>query len=239
MEQFPMSDMLLLPQPRRVTYADGSYILPTSGLIAIDRNSLLFEAQTAQKALNQFASVNWQIVAGTHYAEVALHLRIDPTLTKPESYILSVSADGIVIRGADAAGVFYGICTLRQIVQQGDGAVPAMEIQDDPDFAARGVMLDISRDRVPKMETLYALIDMFASWKVNQLQLYMEHTFAYRAHPEVWAAASPITGQEILELDAYCRQRHIDLVPNQNSLGHMERWLNVLMDSCHPRGARG
>ena len=43
-------------------------------------------------------------------------------------------------------------------------------------------------------------------------------------HPEVWAKASPFTGEEILELDAYCRERHIELVPNQNSFGHMHRW---------------
>lgn len=220
-----MPDILLMPQPRRVTYADGSYVLPTSGLIAIDRPELLFEAQTIQRAVSRFADAQWQIVAGSHYPEIVLHLTIDPTLTKPESYILSVAPDGITVRGADAAGVFYGVCTLSQLVQQGDGAVPVVEIQDDPDYPARGVMLDISRDRVPKMETLYALIDMLASWKINELQLYMEHTFAYRNHPEVWAKASPITGQEILELDVYCRQRHINLVPNQNSLGHMERWL--------------
>ena len=41
----------------------------------------------------------------------------------------------------------------------------------------------------------------------------------------MWATASPITGEEIMQLDAYCRARHIDLVPNQNSFGHMRRWL--------------
>jgi hypothetical protein len=85
-------------------------------------------------------------------------------------------------------------------------------------------MLDISRDKVPTMTTLRALVDLLASWKVNQFQLYIEHTFAYRAHPAVWAAASPMTAEEIRELDAYCRERFIELVPNQNSFGHLERW---------------
>ena len=65
---------------------------------------------------------------------------------------------------------------------------------------------------------------MLASWKVNQFQLYTEHTFAYREHERVWRRASPMTAEEILALDAYCRERHIELVPNQNSFGHMERW---------------
>ena len=80
---------------------------------------------------------------------------------------------------------------------------------------------------------MYALIDRLASWKVNQVQLYSEHTFAYRNHPEVHADASPFTADEIRELDAFCRERHVELVPNQNCLGHMNRWL-----LARPRTAR-
>jgi hypothetical protein len=86
-------------------------------------------------------------------------------------------------------------------------------------------MLDISRDKVPTMATLFSLIDRLAEWKINQLQLYIEHTFAYRGHEEVWRFADPITADEIRELDGYCKSRFIDLVPNQNSFGHMQRWL--------------
>jgi hypothetical protein len=136
-----------------------------------------------------------------------------------------VTPDGIVVESSTAAGVFYGACTLAQILQQRGRTVPALQIRDWPDFAVRGAMLDISRDKVPQMSTLYTLIDQLAGWKLNQVQLYTEHTFAYRAHRAVWAEASPLTGDEILTLDAYCRERHIELVPNQNSFGHMERWL--------------
>ena len=86
-------------------------------------------------------------------------------------------------------------------------------------------MLDISRDKVPTMETLYHLVDLMAEWKINQFQLYTEHTFAYLAHPVVWEKADPMTGEQIMALDEYCRERFIELVPNQNSFGHMERWL--------------
>ena len=69
------------------------------------------------------------------------------------------------------------------------------------------------------------MVDRLAALKVNQLQLYTEHTFAYRDHPDVHRAASPFTAAEIVELDAYCLARHVELVPNQNCLGHMNRWL--------------
>ena len=92
-------------------------------------------------------------------------------------------------------------------------------------FADRAYMLDISRDKVPSMPTLRMLADLLARFRYNQLQLYTEHVFAYSAHRKVWQAASPLTPAEIRELDACCRARGIELVPNQNSFGHMERWL--------------
>jgi hypothetical protein len=86
-------------------------------------------------------------------------------------------------------------------------------------------MLDISRDKVPTLDTLFRLVDALSGFKVNQFQLYTEHTFAYRDHAEVWRDASPMTADEIRALDAYCRARCVELVPNQNSFGHLERWL--------------
>lgn len=147
-----------------------------------------------------------------------------------QGYILSATPAGIRIDADDEAGAFYARQTLGQLVRQADdGSIPSLTIEDWPDFPVRGVMLDISRDKVPTMPTLRALIDLFTELKINQIQLYTEHTFAYTQHREVWKDASPITADEIRQLDAYCRQRYIELVPNQNSFGHMERWLK------HPR----
>ena len=86
-------------------------------------------------------------------------------------------------------------------------------------------MLDISRNRVPTMATLRNLIDALHALDYNELQLYTEHTFAYSGHTAIWRDASPMTGSEIREIDLYCSDRGIELVPNQNSFGHMERWL--------------
>ena len=92
-------------------------------------------------------------------------------------------------------------------------------------FAARAYMLDISRDKVPTMGTLRLLVDLLAKFDYNQLQLYTEHTFAYSHHRAVWEHASPLTAEEVRALDAYCAMHGIELVPNQNSFGHLERWL--------------
>ena len=115
--------------------------------------------------------------------------------------------------------------TIDQLARLHDGSLPVGTIRDHPDLPIRAVMIDVSRDKVPTMATLRDLIDRLASWKVNQVQLYSEHTFAYRNHPEVHAAAGPFTPEEIGELDAFCADRFVELVPNQNCLGHMNRWL--------------
>jgi hypothetical protein len=156
---------------------------------------------------------------------------IDPAAAPPQGYRIALSADGVRVTAADAAGLFYARQTLGQLRHQCDGKLPQGEIHDWPDFPARGVMLDVSRDKVPSMQTLFMLVDQFASLKINQLQLYVEHTFAYANHPAVWRDASPLTPEEVRQLDTHCRERFIELVPNQNSFGHMERWFK------HPRYA--
>lgn len=143
-----------------------------------------------------------------------------------EGYRLRISEQGITLDAADDAGEFYGQQTLTQLRRvTPDGTVPEGEIQDWPDLAVRAVMLDVSRDKVPELQTLFALVDRLAEWKINQVQLYMEHTFAYAGHEVVWQHASPYTATDIAKLDGHCRSRRIELVPNQNCLGHMERWL--------------
>jgi hypothetical protein len=143
----------------------------------------------------------------------------------PQGYELHIGPDSVDLAAADDAGFYYGELTLTQLATIHGGALPQGFVRDHPDLPVRGVMLDISRDKVPTTARLHALVDRLASLKINQLQLYSEHTFAYQNHREVHAAASPLDAGEIRTLDAYCRDRHIELVPNQNCLGHMNRWL--------------
>ncbi len=144
-----------------------------------------------------------------------------------DSYDLEIEPTGITIRATEPQGAFYGMMTLRQVLRHAaPDHVPCLRIRDWPDFPNRGIMLDISRDRVPAMETLYRLVDFWSELKINQIQLYTEHTFAYKAHRTVWENSSPMMPDEIRALDLYCADRFIELIPNQNSFGHMERWLS-------------
>jgi hexosaminidase len=213
---------ILLPRPRAMTLTGTQMTPPAEGVI-VGASALLFEAQTLQNVLKSIG-LRWNISAAYSGDAMQIKLVLTDTLPHSQGYRLMVTPEGISIVGSHA-GIYYGVCTLRQLIEQQGAALPCLFIDDAPDYPARGVMLDCSRDKVPTMDTLYDLVDMLASFKVNQVQLYIEHTFAYSQHREVWEHASPFTGEEILALDAFCRQRHIDLVPNQNSLGHVERWL--------------
>ncbi|MDB6121970.1 MAG: glycoside hydrolase, family 20 [Pedosphaera sp.] len=140
-------------------------------------------------------------------------------------YSIVIDGKGIHIHYFDEAGLRASVATLRQLLREFGKRLPHLTIRDYPDFAKRGVMLDISRGRVPRLETLMELVSHLADVKINEFQLYTEHTFAYRNYEPVWDGWGPITGEEILKLDAYCRQVGIELVPNQNSFGHLRYWL--------------
>ncbi len=166
--------------------------------------------------------------SGTCAADADPRIRLggDPAL-RASGYRLRAGPHGIEIEAADESGVRHASSTLAQIVRLHPGleSLPAFEIEDWPDFPRRGVMLDVSRSRVPCTETLIALIEWLASLKIDEVQLYTEHTFAYRGHEEVWSAASPLTPDDVRVVAARCRDLGVDLVPNQQSLGHMHRWL--------------
>ncbi|MFN2172424.1 MAG: beta-N-acetylhexosaminidase [Candidatus Promineifilaceae bacterium] len=221
---------LLLPKPRYLIQDKGVLELVNGRLIVLDGTNapaLRLSAILLQQALAK-AGVSWAITAGALLPPERIGVTMDVTpgsVRHIQGYELTITPRAIHLVAQTPAAIFYAVSTLIQLLDQYPKTLPAMRILDWPDFPNRGVMLDISRDKVPTMETLHGLVDMFASWKINQLQLYTEHTFAYQKHPLVWADASPLTGADILALDAYCRERFIELVPNQNTFGHMRRWL--------------
>lgn len=146
----------------------------------------------------------------------------------PQGYVLKWDADGLGLKASTAQGLHYALLTAAQFFEglSGSAEWPHCRIDDEPDFAVRGVMLDIGRNKIPKMETLYALVDRLSELKFNHLQLYMEgFCFDYAKYAALFPEATPITAAEYRELDAYAAARYIDLVPNQNCLGHMGPWL--------------
>src|SRR5258706_10337518 len=120
-------------------------------------------------------------------------VRSDSAPDHPEGYALTISKNGIEISFRETAGLRAAIATLRQILREHGRRLPCLKIRDWPDFPRRGVMLDISRGRGPKLATLLELVEHLADFKINELQLYTEHTFAYRKYRPVWRGWGALT----------------------------------------------
>ena len=98
-------------------------------------------------------------------------------------------------------------------------------VTDRPAPRVRGVMLDVSRNRVYSLATLRRVADVLAALGMNRLELYFENVFAYRDHRVAWEGCAPYTREDLSALGDHCAARGVMLVPNQNTLGHFERWL--------------
>lgn len=224
------NDLLLVPQPRRTLRKEGSFRIPGGGAVRC-----LHEAHGEWEAVLLRACGIISSEAGLELSiapdmedgvETILEFLRDPALGA-EAYRLEIGEAGIRIHSADGSGGWHALSTLKQIVQQAGEALPLLTIEDAPDFPVRGLMLDISRNKVPEMKTLYRVVDIMTDLKMNHLQLYIEgFSFAYPSFPQVWSDRTPMTGEDFDALDRYCAERRIDLVPNQNSFGHMTPWLS-------------
>ena len=226
----PADVPLLLPFPQKCRRTGSRFTLPVRGRVSLPAcpdATVVPAGERLIGVLEQYGGCTYRLTAFEGSPSAHVRLMLDSRATRHrQGYVLRICRDGVTIKAVASAGLFYGSCTLVQLIRQFGRDLPCLRIEDWPDIEQRGVMLDISRDAVPTMETLFGLVDLLAGMKINHLQLYTEHTFAYEGHDVVWQGASPITPHEVLQLQQYCRIRHIQLVPNQNSFGHMERWLN-------------
>ena len=172
-----------------------------------------------------------------------IELRIGPSTSSgtggtggaAESYRIRVDAASVVVTGADAAGLFYGVQTLGQLIaRDGDGwTVPAVAIDDAPRFAYRGVMLDVARHFHP-VETVKAYIDRAAGLKFNALHLHLTDDQGWRIHLDSrpllaeLASGTAVGGDsggfyskaDYREIVEYAASRHVIVVPEIDMPGH-------------------
>jgi len=159
------------------------------------------------------------------WGPATLRIRRDNTLADPEGYRLTISPESVEIASSTAAGAYYGVQTLRGLLVAHGRTLPACVIDDAPAFRRRGVYLDCSRGKVPKVETLKALVEQLARWKINELQLYVENVFTFARHPAIGRACSPFTPEELLAVQDHCRRHHVRFVGSLASFGHFEKIL--------------
>ena len=158
------------------------------------------------------------------YSEQGATLEISIAGETGEAYELSISEDSINIVADSAAGAFYAVQTVRQIFTHKE--VPCLYIKDEPDFSYRGFYHDVTRGKIPTVATIKALIDRMAYYKLNSLQLYVEHTFPFEEYKDINEKFGYLTADEIREIDAYCKENFIAFIPSLSTFGHLFELLN-------------
>ncbi len=220
------SNMLrLLPQPQSIAMHEGFFSVRDVTAILLEAGTSVADFATAMR-LKQglFSATGYDaeiIRLDANCTSRDLILRISPNDKNPESYKLMITPASVVVDGASAAGLRYGVETLLQIVNQAGIDLPSLEIYDTPDFLVRGLYHDVTRGQVPTLDTMKHIADLCVEYKMNHLEFYVEHCFLFRSMTEIGAGMDPLTAEEILELDRYCLERHIDLVPSISTFGHM------------------
>lgn len=228
----------LLPRPQQVQY--GTERLPLRGLSisfasspsAEDR----FAAERLAFVLSSFVPV--PIASGPSAPTILLNRTGEgEPVAMPgeqlgpgsrESYSLKVTSAGAEIRAPSSAGLYYGVHTLRQLVE-GTGPeafLPEVEIQDWPSLAYRGFMMDLGHGPLPTEAEIKRQIDFLSLWKGNQYYFYSETNIELRGYPLVGLGAR-YTQDEVRRIVAYGRQRHVDVVPCLELYGHLHDFFRI------------
>lgn len=136
-----------------------------------------------------------------------------------EAYELTIKENRVCIHADGPAGAFYAIQTLRQIYYE--ERVPCLYIKDQPDFSYRGFYHDVTRGKIANVQSIKKLIDEMAFYKLNSLQLYVEHVFEFEETKGLLDSTGCMTKEELNEIGAYCHDHFIDFVPSLSTFGHM------------------
>ncbi|MFB0497833.1 hexosaminidase [Mucilaginibacter sp. OAE612] len=197
-----------------------------------------------------FKSVSGFSLRANHRSNAPVQLNIDDKyVTQPEGYKLSVTAKQIKISGHDAAGVFYGLQSLTQLLKVTNGKVTIQgyTITDYPRFAYRGMHLDVSRHFF-KPEAIKKWIDLLALYKINTFHWHLTDDQGWRIEIKKYPLLQSIsayrdetiighkkdsphrfdgkryggyyTQDEVKEIVEYATQRHITVIPEIEMPGH-------------------
>ncbi|MBO5452561.1 MAG: family 20 glycosylhydrolase [Clostridia bacterium] len=226
--------MYLVPQPKKIRINDG-VLCAYEYDIVLDKNcenNIFIAAKDLKNVMVENGFTNTKIVKPLTKRENCIFLTFEEK--GGQGYSLNVNEKGIIVKGESQQGLFFGIQTLKQIIMQIGINVPYMEINDCPDMKERGYYLDISRGRVPTLDGVKKFVDKLALYKYTSFQLYIEHSFAFEGFEETFTHQGFLTAEEILEIDKYCIERYIELVPSFSSFGHL---YNLLQSKSYQKYA--
>ena len=219
----PVPHPLLIPQPRSMRILEGAFEISACSAIRIEpkaNDGIPDLARMLSEKLQARCPIAPEVTRTSRIRPGEVSLRLAP-MRSHEHNRVEVKPSGVVLTGGGPAGLYYAMQSFLQLVAQSTtGHIPALRIADWPSFRVRGFYHDVSRGKVPTRDTLLALVERLAHYKVNQLQLYIEHTFAFKGHPDIWAGSDPLTADDIRAVDDHAARHHLELVPSLSTFGH-------------------
>lgn len=254
------ADFNIIPRPQQVNVSnDAPFTLSAKTVISLGTNS-----QDMKRNANMLASYIEQATGirpaiGKSKNGTAIVLTIDKTIANAEGYKLDADAKQIRIAGASAAGVFYGIQTLRKSLPHVNGkaskvSIPAVHIADAPRFAYRGTHLDVSRHFVTA-DSVRQFIDMLALHNINRFHWHLTDDQGWRIEIKKYPLLTQIgskraqtvighnsgkydgkpysgfyTQKQIRDIVKYAADRYITIVPEIDLPGHMQAALAAYPD---------
>ena len=254
------ADFNIIPRPQQVKVSnDAPFTLSAKTVISLGTNS-----QDMKRNANMLASYIEQATGirpavGKSKNGTAIVLTIDKTIANAEGYKLDADAKQIRIAGASAAGVFYGIQTLRKSLPLVNGkaskvSIPAVHIADAPRFAYRGTHLDVSRHFVTA-DSVRQFIDMLALHNINRFHWHLTDDQGWRIEIKKYPLLTQIgskraqtvighnsgkydgkpysgfyTQKQIRDIVKYATDRYITIVPEIDLPGHMQAALAAYPD---------
>lgn len=242
----------VVPLPQSITMQKGEPFVLDETVEILSTPDLQSEAEFLQQYLKEVTAMNLQLAQKrtkkVRYIELAIH----PDVKETEGYVLTVSRKGITIQGGSAAGVFYGVQTLRKAVNEGT-ILPATVITDAPRFSWRGMHLDCSRHFF-SVDFVKKFIDLLALHNMNRFHWHLTDDQGWRIeikkYPELTTIGSQRSGtilgtnsdlddgiphggyytqEEARDIVRYAQKRHITIIPEIDMPGHMLAAL-----ACYP-----
>ncbi|MEK3793478.1 DUF4838 domain-containing protein [Paenibacillus sp. FSL R7-0204] len=186
----------------------------------------IISTQTEPGASGQVAAWAEPGEAGLHNGGASASKLAETDLSvlkgRAEGYHLEVSASGAAIRTLDAAGLYYGLQTLLQLqCLQAGGDIPAVSITDWPDTELRVMNFDL-RQTFSKPERLIDYLAEFSRYKTNAVLIEYEDKFPFSIHPEFVHPQHALSREELEALQAAAHEHYIEIIPLQQSFGHLE-----------------
>ncbi len=243
----------VIPQPQQVELQQGTpFVLNAKTIIAypIGNMALSEDAKFLSDYIKETMGLTIiPVTSKKSKMKNAILLALDPTIENEEGYSLTVDKDRITISGKTAAGVFYGVQTLRKSMPAVTGTAqlsfPPVTISDYPRFAYRGMMLDCGRHFFPA-KFIKEYIDLLALHNMNRFHWHLTEDQGWRIEIKKYPKLTEIgskrtqtvighnsgkfdgqpyggfyTQEEIKDIVAYAAARHITIIPEIDMPGHM------------------